>query len=368
MNISYEEEDVEQRALCLTLAERAGNRSELLADIFEYAATPRQIQIMAELPKAPQPAITTEQLAQGLGLTAETAQEDLEDLFRKGLAYLSDLGDKREWCFAQSIDQIRDSMNCNAHQLYPDPVKLYELWLRYDKEEGYALFAKKLLQQQLVRRVIPAWRSVMNNPDLQPWEDWREILKQKSFLSVRHCPCRSEVRACDRPREVCLNFDRWTEYDIATGQGRKLSLDEAIHIMDGAASSGLVSQATNQKSLIAMCNCCSTCCLIFSSMGRHDIPSSKVFAKSRYEARIDQDLCTGCQKCIDNCNFDAIDMISVLGTKKLKARAEPEKCFGCGCCFMVCEDGAISMECVRPESHVPDTLEKRAEPVHGYDH
>jgi len=359
---------MEQREICLTIAGRVGNRSELLADIFEYAATPRQIQIMTELPEALKPAIATEQIAQRLGLTDELVQQDLEDLFRKGLAHPSDLLDRQEWKLAQNVSQMRDTMQCSAHKLYPDPDKLYDLWLRYNDEEGYDLYAKEYLQGQPSRRVIPAWRSVMNAPGLQPWEDWRGILKQKSLISVRHCPCCSTMRVCDQQRERCLNFDRWSEYDIATGQGRRVSLDEAIHVMDESARAGLVSQATITRSIIAMCNCCSTCCLIFNSMRRNEIPFDKVFAKTRYASRIDLDLCTGCQKCIDICIFDAISMVSVPETKKLKAQVDSKKCFGCGCCSLVCEDGAISMECVRPESHVPDTLEKRSDPVHDYDY
>ncbi|MEE8373934.1 MAG: 4Fe-4S binding protein, partial [Dehalococcoidia bacterium] len=80
------------------------------------------------------------------------------------------------------------------------------------------------------------------------------------------------------------------------------------------------------------------------------------YAKSRYEAKIDSDLCDGCQNCIDNCNFDAIDRVKQEGSKKLKAQVSPELCFGCGCCYMVCETKAISLECVRPVSHVPGVV------------
>ena len=69
---------------------------------------------------------------------------------------------------------------------------------------------------------------------------------------------------------------------------------------------------------------------------------------------VDQERCSGCQRCLENCNFDAIEMVSVTGTKKLKAQVDAEKCFGCGACYMVYEPLAIAMLCVRPESHVPE--------------
>lgn len=339
----------------LDFAERLGHRSEGLARIIEYAASPRQARILMEMNPSPGPALTAEELGEKLNLDPRVVQDDVEDLFRKGLAFPRDFTDRREWRSARNVFQIHDSMQC-GWAAYPDSRRLHDLWRRYEEEERYATIAREHAQRDKpVMRIIPAWRSVMDDPNLQPWEDWREILNGMPVLSVVDCSCRLEVGACGRPTNVCIDFGRAAQYDIASGHGRQISSEEAILIMDEAATSGLIGMASpNSRQMATICNCCSDCCVDLVPLTTYGVPFSKAWEKSRYEARIDQEQCSGCQRCLDNCNFDAIEMVSVTGTKKLKAQVDPEKCFGCGACYMVCEPLAIAMVCVRPESHVPE--------------
>jgi Pyruvate/2-oxoacid:ferredoxin oxidoreductase delta subunit len=311
--------------------------SKYLPKIYDFAVSMRQAKILELLNQAPGPALTAEQLSETLGIEANEIQQDLEDLFHKGLAFM----------------QLHDAM-ISGWKFHSEPEKLFKLWREYDENEGYEDYAKGYTDvAEPLMRVIPAWRSVENDANLQPWEDWREILKSKQLISVVDCPCRLEVGACDRPTEVCLDFDRTSEYDVASGHGRIVSLEEALQIMDDASRSGLVPNGVNSANVTLMCNCCSDCCVGVKAVEHIDLPISRYFTKSRYEAKVNQDICDGCQNCIDNCNFDAIDMVKVPDSKKLKAQIDTEACFGCGCCFMVCEPKAISMECVRPVAHVP---------------
>ena len=331
--------------------------SEYLPKIFEYAASPRQARILEALNVAPGPALTAEQLAEKLGLDVEVIKQELDDLFYKGLAFPRNFQDRREWRFGKSPMQLHDA-TISGWRRFREPEKLYRLWHQYDKNEGYQGYGKEYAAASTpIMRIIPAVKSVANDPDLQPWEDWRQILKNKRLMSVVDCPCRLEVRACKRPVEVCIDFDRTAEYDIASGHGRKLTCDEALEILEKASRSGLVHTAVNTADVTIMCNCCNDCCVEFQTLQKCNIPLSQHYAKSRYEAQVDQDICTGCQDCVDNCNFDAITMAKSAGSKKLKAKVDLEACYGCGCCFMVCEQKAISMKCVRPVSHVPGVQE-----------
>jgi ferredoxin len=249
--------------------------------------------------------------------------------------------------------QLHDSM-ITGWRFYSEPEELYRRWREYDVNEGYKTWGVGYAEvTDPIMRVLPVWQAVANDANLQPWEDWREILREKPLISVVDCPCRLEVGACDRPVNVCLDFDRTAEYAIASGHGRKLSYEEALQVMDEAGRSGLVPTAVNTAAVTLMCNCCNDCCIEFQTLEHSNIPLDHHYAKSRYEARIDQETCDGCQNCIDNCNFDAITMVKVPGSKKLKAQVDTEACYGCGCCFVVCDTKAVSLECVRPVSHVP---------------
>jgi NAD-dependent dihydropyrimidine dehydrogenase PreA subunit len=68
---------------------------------------------------------------------------------------------------------------------------------------------------------------------------------------------------------------------------------------------------------------------------------------------VDQGPCDGCQTCIDRCQYNAIEMVKVPGSKRLKAFVDPELCFGCGVCVLKCDTGAMTMSMVRPPEHIP---------------
>lgn len=54
---------------------------------------------------------------------------------------------------------------------------------------------------------------------------------------------------------------------------------------------------------------------------------------------IDEDLCTGCEICIDECPNDALEMAG-----ELAKLVRPEDCDGKGECAEVCPAEAITME------------------------
>jgi len=76
-----------------------------------------------------------------------------------------------------------------------------------------------------------------------------------------------------------------------------------------------------------------------------EAPNAHIFLRPRLDQRkpvnllipeVDADLCTGCGRCAEVCQFHAI---VVLGTKTL---VFPELCHGCGSCALVCPENAIT--------------------------
>jgi heterodisulfide reductase subunit A-like polyferredoxin len=79
-------------------------------------------------------------------------------------------------------------------------------------------------------------------------------------------------------------------------------------------------------------------------------------AKSRYESIIDPEKCTGCQKCLETCQFEALEMKKFPGMKKWKAKVISDKCMGCGICVVRCpKKNAVVLKVVRPPEHIPQT-------------
>ena len=59
--------------------------------------------------------------------------------------------------------------------------------------------------------------------------------------------------------------------------------------------------------------------------------------KSNYYAKVDADMCTGCESCLDRCQVNAIRVED--GT----ARVDKARCIGCGLCASSCPAEAISI-------------------------
>ncbi len=66
------------------------------------------------------------------------------------------------------------------------------------------------------------------------------------------------------------------------------------------------------------------------------------------EAEIDPDLCDGCQDCIEQCLYDAIDLVRIPPSKRLKAYVDPDICVGCHACAPSCPLHVIAMNLLRP--------------------
>jgi len=71
---------------------------------------------------------------------------------------------------------------------------------------------------------------------------------------------------------------------------------------------------------------------------RTEVTSREAFAGSE-KAVVGEDLCSGCERCLDSCRFGAISTL-VDGT----ARIDEWACEGCGACATACRHGAISLE------------------------
>ena len=61
------------------------------------------------------------------------------------------------------------------------------------------------------------------------------------------------------------------------------------------------------------------------------------------EANVDPELCDGCQDCVEECVYSAMEMVRVVGAKRLIARVDPEHCCGCHACEPACPLHGIVM-------------------------
>ena len=231
----------------------------------------------------------------------------------------------------------------------PFMVGIYEYSVnKLDKElaEMYKEYYDTVYQEEIGLsnvpgfKVIPVEETIQSEIVLLPYQKLKESIKSARVISVADCICRKEAilndEGCDRPMESCLHFGAAAEYYIHRGVGRQITAEEAIKIIEEADKAGLVHAGTNSTHLGNICNCCPCCCVSMKGIIQKGMPVRK-FMNPIFESIIDQELCTGCETCIDRCPVQAI---SVENT----ATVDRELCLGCGLCASVCLEEAITLE------------------------
>ncbi|MDP2953036.1 MAG: 4Fe-4S binding protein, partial [Chloroflexota bacterium] len=289
---------------------------------------------------------------------------ELDVLYKRGVVFPRDFKTREGYRFARAATQLHDaSQSLLGLSIYsPEQEKrFFQLWEDFcHKEWDPDKAAQWKVQEQPRSRVVPAYKSLEGCSGVLPCEDMRELFKTASLITVTSCSCRKrrEVVAshCEKSHDVnCFQFGRSAEYSLNRGHGRKLPLDEAVALLGETEDDGLVHFWTNTTTMTSstMCSCCIDCCMNMAPMSRYQVPWTRVYAKSRWEPKVNQEACSGCQDCIERCQFDAITLEKFPGSKKFKVVVDPEKCMGCGLCVIACEEHALTMAAVRPPEFIP---------------
>jgi Pyruvate/2-oxoacid:ferredoxin oxidoreductase delta subunit len=315
--------------------------SEYLRRILRKLVTLEEAQLLLQLPAQPA------ELARESGLDEEAAQRKLQEFMERGVVIRTSKG---LFCFAHDMTQLHDS-NLSSASKWVD-TELLDLWRDFRDAEWAQTMAGGLGDSYVqALKVIPAWKAMERSPDvgeLLPEENIKELILGADPVTVVPCPCRRSIRRCDLPLNVCLHFNRGADYAINRGAGRRISAEEAIAVAGEAEEAGLVHTwaSSAPEKLTAICSCCRECCDIFA-IGMEVGNIEQILQKSRFRAGVDQELCTGCQDCVERCFFEAIEMEKSTLSKKFKATVDESKCFGCGLCVVVCEPEAITMKLAR---------------------
>jgi ferredoxin len=164
-----------------------------------------------------------------------------------------------------------------------------------------------------------------------------KLLRSARIISLENCGCRTKMKKCDAPLDVCLCLDKYARDSIKRGDGRAVSVEQALDALRRSNEAGLVHLAFTNKGderPLIICSCCSCCCHALLSLLRFNIPA---VAESEHVAFQDEEKCDGCGICVGRCQF---------GARRLVDRElvfDGAKCFGCGLCVAACPREAISL-------------------------
>ncbi|BDD88770.1 4Fe-4S binding protein [Desulfofustis limnaeus] len=174
-----------------------------------------------------------------------------------------------------------------------------------------------------------------------PYRRARDIvLENPDHLAVLQCPCRSARKSPCLPLEVCLVIgEPFVGFivDQHPHKARRISSDEAVKILEAESRRGHVAHAFFKDAMLdrfyAICNCCSCCCGAMQAQ-RH---GTLMLAPSGYVCRVDPDHCCNCGRCVDVCQFAAIEYVD-------EPLIDEQRCMGCGVCVEACPKQALRLE------------------------
>jgi Fe-S-cluster-containing hydrogenase component 2 len=291
-------------------------------------------------------------LAAKLHSTPETAEEFAARIggeFEIVINLLNNLADK-ELVNAETVDGER------VFSLMPFMIGFYEnqestidVELARLYEDYIQKSSKRLLEiTPQFHRVIPVNETIKVDMEVHPHESITDILASAKAWSVFDCICRKQKALigdpCEHPVELCMAFSETPGAFDGDSHYKAVTQEEAFKTLQHAADVGLVHTVSNRQEDIGyLCNCCTCSCSMLRGMSETGIANSLV--RSAFVNTVDAAICSGCENCLDYCQFNALTMEDQI------AIVSAIKCIGCGVCVPSCETEAIALT-RRPEDEI----------------
>lgn len=327
--------------------------------VLEAMMTMEEAKILLEL----RDWMTTEQLAEKLNVDPKSLQVKLDEMYERMIIRMSDRG----YITPSNVVAFHHgSIGWMNEEL---KAKVYPLWGEFFFAEWGDIIVDDFEKRKKTgapgaHRIVPAHKALKASPNIRPeqilwYEDMEQILRRSKRTSLMMCGCRGLWGKCDSPIDVCLKVEypvadenQMPEWGKPLKPTRDASFEEALAAINDCEDKGLVHIPLNTSQGDVFCNCCDDCCIVITPLLRRG-NIHEILTPSRYRAAANQEICNGCQTCVERCKFDAIEMRRVPGSKKLKSTIINENCLGCGICVITCPTKALILELLRPPEHIP---------------
>jgi electron transport complex protein RnfB len=313
-------------------ATESGVEIRILRQLF----TPAEAELTLQASAIPEPAATIQRRVKPAMPLAEVTSR-LEQMANAGL--ILRIHAKREPLYAKMIFAVG---------FYERQLKRLTPELERDCREyllgayAQAVHSKKTPQLRTVpvNKAIPVERNVATYAGIRAY-----VESSAGPFATMDCICRhgrellGEKCAQTSLKENCLTLGVAAREMVRIGQGRSISREEMLDLLDAADREGLVLQPENTKKPLFVCCCCGCCCAVLTSAKRFPKPAE--YFSSSFQAEVDADLCDACGVCQTRCQMDALLDGDAAGDGKIQV--DRERCIGCGLCVTTCPSGALRL-------------------------
>ncbi|MHA1964657.1 MAG: ATP-binding protein [Candidatus Thorarchaeota archaeon] len=306
------------------------------------------------------------ELASQLKLTGETLDEISTRLNRpkEELEKLLDLMHKK----GQINTWMSKSAGARKYGLMPWAVGIFEEQLnRMDAEFAQILenyfqhddgMKRVTANEPVIFQVVPVNQAVSTELEIHNFQQAEQLIESAVSWGVRECICRKQKslidEGCDYPLSVCLPFTPNKENAFDDDPLTKaITKEESLRLLKEAEDAGLVHCTYNvQAGHSFICNCCTCCCGVLRGVDK--LAEPREYIKTDFVMTVDANLCTGCETCIERCQFGALSIPEDITV------VDPKRCIGCGVCAVVCPEDALKIKRV-------ETPEKPEQPANQLD-
>jgi ferredoxin len=339
--------------------------NESLYEILKELYTPQEAEVLVSMPYG---LSSLKQVARSTKYDRAQLQATLDSLCDKGLVFDVGIKDRCRYMPAPLAVGIFEMtmMRTKGELRYPKWAKLFHDYMQGDHAFYAANFAHG--EKVSVMRALPHEEAIAETETVEilDYEKASAIVENTHKFSVGLCSCRHEKlhvgeKSCKVPLDTCVSFGPGAETMIRHGFARQASRSEMLENLARSKELKLVLSADNvQKHVGFMCQCCGCCCHLLLGVSQHGFPNTII--TSTYISHIDEEKCTGCEKCAKGCPIHAIEMVPIVNppTKKPKnPRVDESICLGCGVCALTCHEQAVKL--IKREQRVlhPETTFER---------
>ena len=318
-------------------------------EILKALYTPQEAEVVASMPFG---LSTFEQVARCTHHPEAPLRATLESLCEKGLVFDMWTKDHYRYMPAPMVVGIFEMtmMRTRGELRSAEWARLFDEYMQgtdafYAANHGHG-------ERVSVMRVVPHTQAIpeADYVEILDYEKAAAIVEATNRYAIGLCSCRHEKqevgkKPCKVPLETCSSFGANADILIRHGMARGVSKSEMLENLARSRELKLVLTADNvQKKVGFMCHCCGCCCNVLLGVSQHGYPNCVV--TSTYLSKIDEDKCTGCEKCAKACPIHAIQMVPIVNppTKKPKnPHVDESICLGCGVCALVCHKDAVHL-------------------------